>query len=70
LQKVVEQVFYYELLCIYAISALLIFVANYKLIFCAQLVVMLMLGLEVTFLILSQLELFNPDLCLVISLNA
>jgi hypothetical protein len=33
LHKVIEQIFNYELFCIYAISALLIFEARYKLIF-------------------------------------
>jgi hypothetical protein len=33
LHKVIEQSFSYELFCLYAISALLIFIAKYKLIF-------------------------------------
>jgi hypothetical protein len=43
LHKVIEQIFSYELFCICAIPALLIFVAMYKLNFCAQPVALILL---------------------------
>jgi hypothetical protein len=73
LHKVIEQSFSYELFCLYAISALLIFIAKYKLILCStcgNAHVMPRSNFREFTLILSLLELFNLDLCKDIYLNA
>jgi hypothetical protein len=73
LRKVVEQIILYDLLCIYALSALLIFVAKCNLIFVLNLWlfhVMPRFNFPEFIMNLSLLEIFNLVLCLDLHLNA